>query len=631
MNMKKQIYEYKRLESDNHIRVLILEPSQDPSAPLQCSIKQHELGTAAEQYECISYTWGSPTLSAHILCDDGSAIEITANLHSALTRFRSNSNPRCFWADAVCINQVNSEEKSRQIPLMPQIYRNASCVLVWLGSGVDGESETMQYLARFGNLPVHFSKQDQEVAQGREPQSSEAQESIRRFFHLPWFGRRWVVQEVVLNPDVMFYCGMSEISWPRLHLTIESLPVGIWNDTTGSQIRKSLQKLGDLWRTWSYLDRKTMNCELFELLDSFHHFQCKEDKDRIYAVAGLASDVQTSTELMPLKPSQEKMHLVPDYSLSDDELFRQIALQRMESGRVFTTLAYAGALGPRNGPRALSSWAPDFRLSKLWCTIWKDPDPEYRPTVEIRSDGSLMLKAEVDTPYRTLYGNSWNSCVVQNIFPASTDPEPRSILQFLRGCLHWIHSIPTIAGEKIYWLKIGLCKVLFTVATKLSKEEYEMKGLTSDLILHIVSVLNSSNVKKTIGGDKTVTWLLKSLFDDEDSENKDLKELTPYLSMIFIGLKGRCFFLSNTITVSQRWGSDDRGGWNTYGICRLGIGPGDTVAGDIIVKFTGVEQSLFFRKGKDGRHQVLGDGYFTVLPQFLKNEFRSFTEEILIA
>jgi hypothetical protein len=87
--------------------------------------------------------------------------------------------------------------------------------------------------------------------------------------------------------------------------------------------------------------RTMPNCELFDLLDSFAHFECQEGKDRIYALAALASDVRTSSELMPFTAggSLKKMTLVPDYSLSDEEVFRQVALQRMQSGRAFTTLA----------------------------------------------------------------------------------------------------------------------------------------------------------------------------------------------------------------------------------------------------------------------------------------------------
>ncbi|KAE9381055.1 hypothetical protein N431DRAFT_320869, partial [Stipitochalara longipes BDJ] len=300
---------YKKLESTNsHIRVIILHPSQDESAELRCSIQQHVLGSIIGQYESISYTWGSERLECDLCCDDGSVFKITANLHSALSRFRSESQTRCIWADAVCINQTDSEEKSQQIPLMPQIYRWARRVLVWLGSGADGQSETMLSLVR------HLGNAD-------DPQISE---SIRIFFQLPWLGRRWVVQEAVLNPDVVFYCGTSEISWPKLHLAIKSLPDSIWNDTPSREVRKALHKFGELWRTWSYLDQSTENCELFDLLDAFHYLECREAKDKIYALGGLASDVEKSVELMPPKFGQGKIPLVPDYSLSDDEMFRQV-------------------------------------------------------------------------------------------------------------------------------------------------------------------------------------------------------------------------------------------------------------------------------------------------------------------
>jgi len=161
---------YKTLESNNHIRVLILHPSSDPLAPLLCSIRQQELGTTAEQYDCISYTWGGQ-IRDHILhCDNGLVVDITANLHSALSSFRSDLQTRCIWADAVCIDQADTKEKSRQISLMPRIYRNASHVLVWLGSGVYGESETMQSLARLRKLPdpsSFSSREDQEILKVR--------------------------------------------------------------------------------------------------------------------------------------------------------------------------------------------------------------------------------------------------------------------------------------------------------------------------------------------------------------------------------------------------------------------------------------------------------------------------------
>jgi hypothetical protein len=37
------------------------------------------------------------------------------------------------WIDAICINQKNADEKQAQVPLMGEIYANATEVMVWLG------------------------------------------------------------------------------------------------------------------------------------------------------------------------------------------------------------------------------------------------------------------------------------------------------------------------------------------------------------------------------------------------------------------------------------------------------------------------------------------------------------------
>ena len=78
----------------------------------------------------------------------------------------------------------------------------------------------------------------------------------------------------------------------------------------------------------------------------------------------------------------------------------------------------------------------------------------------------------------------------------------------------------------------------------------------------------------------------------------------PYISVIFKGLAGRCLFMSNTVTASQRWRGENLSGYQYFGISLLGIGPGDIVAGGVIVRFTGAEQSWF----------RLEDGNATILP-----------------
>jgi hypothetical protein len=45
------------------------------------------------------------------------------------------------WADQICINQDDSDERAEQVKFMNSIYHHANRVLVWLGQDEDDEAE----------------------------------------------------------------------------------------------------------------------------------------------------------------------------------------------------------------------------------------------------------------------------------------------------------------------------------------------------------------------------------------------------------------------------------------------------------------------------------------------------------
>lgn len=83
-------------------------------------------------YETISYVWGDGKVRKPIVVN-GSRIEVTVNLFSALRRFRRPDTPRVLWADAVCIDQGDKNERSSQVRLMGRVYEECWQVLIWLG------------------------------------------------------------------------------------------------------------------------------------------------------------------------------------------------------------------------------------------------------------------------------------------------------------------------------------------------------------------------------------------------------------------------------------------------------------------------------------------------------------------
>ncbi|KAI1372534.1 heterokaryon incompatibility protein-domain-containing protein [Hypoxylon crocopeplum] len=58
---------------------------------------------------------------------------VRKNLYTALRQLRDRHHRTYLWIDVLCIDQANEREKSSQIPLMPDIYRNVSSVVIWLG------------------------------------------------------------------------------------------------------------------------------------------------------------------------------------------------------------------------------------------------------------------------------------------------------------------------------------------------------------------------------------------------------------------------------------------------------------------------------------------------------------------
>lgn len=64
---------------------------------------------------------------------NNSAFSLRKNLLEALQAFQKG-RPACgIWVDAICINQDDDAEKSRQVREMDQIYREATSLFIWLG------------------------------------------------------------------------------------------------------------------------------------------------------------------------------------------------------------------------------------------------------------------------------------------------------------------------------------------------------------------------------------------------------------------------------------------------------------------------------------------------------------------
>lgn len=81
-------------------------------------------------YAALSYVWGNSKQTKNI-CLGGRITPVTVNLANALKRLRE-MRQEFFWADAICINQDDIDERGQQVQLMEDIYNIASLVYAWL-------------------------------------------------------------------------------------------------------------------------------------------------------------------------------------------------------------------------------------------------------------------------------------------------------------------------------------------------------------------------------------------------------------------------------------------------------------------------------------------------------------------
>jgi hypothetical protein len=157
-------YIYKPLDRIKpEIRLLKIRAKliQDESAPLQGTIEHHYFplvdATRAKRliqsfrlpiYSALSYVWGDdPALSHEIILEKGKVLRITKNLHVALSQLRQAELVDFrIWADAICINQNDLDERSSQIRLMRQIYHMAADVRIWLGPGTPESEKCIEFL-----------------------------------------------------------------------------------------------------------------------------------------------------------------------------------------------------------------------------------------------------------------------------------------------------------------------------------------------------------------------------------------------------------------------------------------------------------------------------------------------------
>ncbi|OAL23164.1 hypothetical protein AYO20_11032 [Fonsecaea nubica] len=300
-------FEYEPLDpqvSGKCIRLLHPLPLSDDGV-IRCTLENNV--SIAEQpvppYTCLSYEWGDDVDHTHWIEVNGKCLEVSRNLFDFLKSLLQQQNGtglQGLWIDAIAINQKDQKEKSVQVDQMHDIFRQASEVLSWLGPAAHDSDELFHFLESL-DIPVPEGASDADTTRSLERKMW--YELQHRFFdaghrihraanHLcnrTYWGRMWIVQEMLLARRLHLVCGSKRTRWLRFAIVLEAL--------LSKQIMfKHLLWISRRSPVEPILQHWLRGCDGAEpediqtLFTTFATFHCSEPRDKVYALRSLSCD-----------------------------------------------------------------------------------------------------------------------------------------------------------------------------------------------------------------------------------------------------------------------------------------------------------------------------------------------------
>lgn len=209
-------FQYEPLaDPQNYIRLIevqSLDENPATSASVLCRLDTFSLDQAPP-YHAVSYTWGDPFQTTWIQVN-GAPMKVRQNCEYVLKQAWWHGGCRYHWVDAICINQDDMNEKTEQVQIMGQVYKDAVIVLACVGQHAD-DSEFL-----FRKLRERYQEWQAVV---RVSSTRELYRIRSNFLRRQYFSRVWVAQELFLAKQVLLCCGKEVIPLANLIVPLQAM------------------------------------------------------------------------------------------------------------------------------------------------------------------------------------------------------------------------------------------------------------------------------------------------------------------------------------------------------------------------------------------------------------------------
>lgn len=360
-------------------------------------------------YGCLSYCWGDTKVTKAVqvmyseksdsasngLVTTQTRFQVTSNLEAALRVLRSKLKRPVLWADALCIDQSDLDERSSQVPLMSEIYSQAVQTVIWLGEA----DSTTKMVFDFADFMTEMEIRPHEIdpkttaagivcgrvrplAKG-QLQFLEHEVASDDFYKIRWgiqailarpfFRRVWVLQEIGLaDPnEIVIHCGPPSLWW-KTFLNLISfewraashqgpLPIDPRRDLRlGLPTQNPAMKPGSHYRLpeiWTYLNMycsTTKRGKILDLVFRRHEIQATDPRDHVFALLGLAEECEDKSNI--------HLGFCADYTRNVAEvftLFTRAVIDKLQNVIVLSDLDVFEQSKTRQ-ERGLPSWVPEY-------------------------------------------------------------------------------------------------------------------------------------------------------------------------------------------------------------------------------------------------------------------------------
>lgn len=379
--------DYSRLPlQPNELRLVSLEAPAKTITEAKWKLTVASLADRSASYFAVSYRWGQPLdeepfksmtndRTSCIRIND-SDVMVTKNLSDFLHEVQRDKKLKeeHFWIDAICINQEDPQERSRQVStMMGKIYRSAKCVIAWLGDADSHTQRAFDHLDHLAKPPALPQSGTQSASTNNSALingdgEGSCWESAVKLFDRTYWNRSWIIQELVLPENVTVRCGGHEKDWNVLCQASHNISTSGWrgrfNNLAADMVsRNTARNYGIptvLKATRESIATQHWTDVLLHTLIRSRDFEATNEEDKVYALFGLIEDSVDVGKIPLLRPIYGKDH-------SPAKTYLNVAVQLLRDCEELLILSCVEGKSFQRveiGHRRLPSWVPDWSVRK---------------------------------------------------------------------------------------------------------------------------------------------------------------------------------------------------------------------------------------------------------------------------